>query len=212
GSAFGRLKASGAIFHGSCKRASHMAEKHAFDQLACNGGAVDSHQGGVFASAATVDFMGDQFFTGSGLSQNEHRSLRGGDHVNLPDDLPQGRALADQVAEGLRFHHGLLQVSVLKFQLSFEMLDFVKGARVGNGGTYMIREDTTPGRNCVRHIFGTKARYRSQDLSFEHYGADAVLRDALFSQPLEPRNGNRLVAGIFYHFQLTRGHRFSKGA
>src|SRR5208282_3532507 len=128
----------------------------------------------------------------------------------MTDDLPQDRALADQIAEGLRLHHRLLQIHVVQFELSFEMLDFLKGARIGDGGPDVISEDPRPGGDYFRHIFGTKACEGSQDFSFKNYGADPVLRDALFSQPLEPRDGNRLVTGISCHFQLASGHRFSK--
>ena len=90
-----------------------MAKKLALEQLPWNRRAIDSHQGAVFASAAAVDFVGDQFFARSGLTQNEHRSLRWGYQVNLADDVPQCRALPDQIAEGFGLHHRLLQVGVL---------------------------------------------------------------------------------------------------
>ena len=37
--------------------------------------------------------------------------FHGGHHINLADDLPQGRALPDQVSEGFGLHHGLLPVT-----------------------------------------------------------------------------------------------------
>ena len=45
--------------------------------------------------------------------QDENRSFGRGDQVNLADDLPQRRALADQVAESFGFHDFFLQVGVL---------------------------------------------------------------------------------------------------
>ena len=88
--------------------------------------------------------MGYQFFPCSRFTENEHGSLRGGYQVNLADDVPQGRALADQVTEGLGLHHRFLQVSILKFQLSFEALNFLKGARIGDGGPKVISEHMAP--------------------------------------------------------------------
>src|SRR5208283_812181 len=127
GSAFGRFKASGPVLEGPGKSPADMAKEFAFEQLPWNGSAIDSNQRASIASAALVDFVGDQFFAGSGLAQDEHRSLGGSYQVNLADNVPQGRALPDQVSEGLGLHHGLLQISILDFQLPFEPLDFLKG-------------------------------------------------------------------------------------
>ena len=46
-----------------------MAKKLAFEQLPGNGGAIDANRWAIFASAAAVDFMGDQFFACSGLAK-----------------------------------------------------------------------------------------------------------------------------------------------
>ena len=121
-----------------------MAKELALEQLPWNGCAIDSHQGALFASAAAVDFVGYQFFARSGLAQNEHRSFCGGDQVNLADDVPQGSALPDQIAEGLGLHHVLLQISILEFQLRFEPLNFLEGTRVGDGRSYVISENIAP--------------------------------------------------------------------
>jgi hypothetical protein len=117
GPAFRGFKTSGPILHGSGKSASHMAEEFALEQLPRNGRAIDSNQRAIFASAAAVDFVGHQFFARSGLAQNEHGSFRGSDDINLADDVFQRRTLPDQIAEGLGFHHGLLQVNILEFRL-----------------------------------------------------------------------------------------------
>src|SRR5208283_5539053 len=121
-----------------------MAKELAFEQLPWNGGAIDSHQGALLARAAAVDLVGYQFFARSGLTQNEHRSFGGGHHVNLTANVPQGRTLADQIAEGLGLHHRLLQVSILEFQLRSEALDFLKGARIGDGRPYVISKNLSP--------------------------------------------------------------------
>ncbi|HXR48277.1 MAG TPA: hypothetical protein VN784_12645 [Candidatus Limnocylindrales bacterium] len=41
--------------------------------------------------------------------------------ANLPDDVPQRRALAHQFAEGFGFHHLFLQAGVLHFQSRLEV-------------------------------------------------------------------------------------------
>ena len=80
--------------------------------------------------------------------------------------------MADQIAEGLRFYDLLLQVSVLKLQLRFEMLDFLKGPRVGDGCSDMVREDSATRARLSPEYLGTKAHESSQDLSLKHYGAE----------------------------------------
>src|SRR5215475_486677 len=101
-----------------------MPKKLTFEQFPRNGSAIYSNQWTILANAAAVDFVGDQLFAGSGLPENEHRSLGWSHHINLADDVSQGCALADQIAEGFGLHDGLLQVSILKFELCFEALDF----------------------------------------------------------------------------------------
>src|SRR5437879_8318694 len=110
---------------------------------------IDSHKRLVFALAAVVDFSRDQLFAGARLTRNEHRSLRWRDQVNLLDDLAQGGALADELAEGLGLHHFLLQIGVMHFELRFEPLDFLEGTCVGNGGTYVVTEALTPGTSWL---------------------------------------------------------------
>src|SRR4029077_14989714 len=104
------------------------------------------NQRAILAAAALMDFVGDQFLAGSRLTENEHRSLRRRDQVNLTDDVFEYRTLADQIAKGLGLHHRLLQVRILQLQLRLEMLDFLKSARVGDGSSNMIREDPSPRR------------------------------------------------------------------
>src|SRR5208282_4110172 len=149
GSAFGRFKASGPVLEGPGKSPADMAKEFAFEQLPWNGSAIDSNQRASIASAALGDFVGDQFFAGSVVAQDEHRSLGGSYQVTLADNVPQGRALPDQVSEGLGLHHGLLQISILDFQLPFEPLDFLKGARVGDGRSYVISQNTAPGPEFI---------------------------------------------------------------
>src|SRR4051794_24008163 len=74
-----------------------MAEKFAFKQLPWDGGAIDPDQRAVLPGAALMGFVGDQFLACSRLTENEHRSLRGRDHINLVDDVPERGALSDQI-------------------------------------------------------------------------------------------------------------------
>jgi hypothetical protein len=50
-----------------------------------------------------VDFAGHKFLGGAGFAQNEHSGVRRGHHVNLPEQLLEAGALADDRAQGLGF-------------------------------------------------------------------------------------------------------------
>src|SRR6185369_2773416 len=103
--AFSRLETSGAVLDRPGKSAARMAEKFTFIQLFWDGGAIDAHQRLVFAPAAPVDFARDQFLARTGFTQNENRSVCLRDQINLADDVPQGCALADEVAKRFGFHY-----------------------------------------------------------------------------------------------------------
>src|SRR5882672_7198147 len=167
GAALRGFKASRAIFDRAGERATHVAEEFAFKKLFGNGSAIDSHKRLVFALAAVVDFSRDQLFAGARLTRNKHRSLRWRDQINLLDDLSQGGALADELAEGLGLHHFLLQIGVMNFELRFEPLDFLEGACVGNGGTHVVTEELAPGTSLLAHFGAMIPNHNSQDLFFK---------------------------------------------
>src|SRR5690349_1830899 len=123
-----------------------MAEELALEKLPRNRGAIDSDQWAIPADTALVDFVGDQFLARSRLTENKHRSLRGRDQVNLVHDVFECGTLADQIAKGLGLDHGFLQITILKLQLRLQTLDFLKGTRVGDCGSNMIREYPCPWR------------------------------------------------------------------
>src|SRR6266403_5795234 len=164
GSALRCFKASRAVFDCAGEGASDVSEEFAFKKLSWNGSAIDPDKRLVFALAAVVDFSRDQLFAGARLTRNEHRSLRWRDQINLLDDLAQGGALADELAEGLGLHHFLLQIGVMHFELRFEPLDFLEGACVGNGGTYVVTEDLAPGTSFLANFGAMIPNHNSQDL------------------------------------------------
>src|SRR5258706_7547359 len=92
----------------------------------------------------------DQFLARAGFTENEHRSVCRRDEINLADDVPQGCALADEVAKGFGFHHLLLQVGVPLFELRLETLYLLKGPRVGDGSADVIGKDLPPRPRFLR--------------------------------------------------------------
>src|SRR5882672_347616 len=164
GAALRCFKASRAVFDCAGEGASDVSEEFALEKIFRNGRAIDPDERFVFALAAVVDFSRDQLFAGARLTRNEHRSLRWRDQVNLVDDLAQGGALADELAEGLGLHHFLQQIGVMHLELRFEPLDFLEGARVGNGGTHVVTEELAPGTSLLAHFGAMIPNHNSQDL------------------------------------------------
>jgi hypothetical protein len=164
----GCLEATSAISVGSREGSFYMAKELAFKEFLWDRSAIDADERVVFAAAAAVDFVGNQFFASPGVSQNENRSFGGRHQVNLADDLAQGGAPADEIAKGFSFRHLFLQIGILQFKLRLEPLDFLKGPCVGDGGTNVIRKDSAPGQGFVRRIFQAEANHDTQDLAFEN--------------------------------------------
>src|SRR5581483_3018813 len=108
GSALRGFEPSRPVFDRAGERAAHVAEELAFKKLVRNRRAIDADQRVVLAGAATMNLMGDQFFSGPGLSEDQRQSLRGRHEVNLVDQASQGGALADQLAKSHRFSRFLL--------------------------------------------------------------------------------------------------------
>src|SRR5579862_1485544 len=88
-----------------------MAEKFAFKQAGGNGGAIDANESVVMARAQIVNRTGEQLFSSAGLSQNQDRGIRRRNRLNLFQDPPDLRAVAND----------LLKIK-LSFQLVFQIL------------------------------------------------------------------------------------------
>jgi len=78
-----------------------VAEEFALVKLARDRRAIDADERLLAAAAALVDFAGDQFLAGARFAQDQHGSIRGRHQVNLPLQLLEARALADDVAQAL---------------------------------------------------------------------------------------------------------------
>src|SRR5260221_14508629 len=102
GSAGGCLKTANPVFDRTRKRASRMAEEFALIQFLRDTGTVHTDQGLIFASAAPVQFLCDQFFPGASLAQNQNSSIRWCYHLDLSDNLPPSSALTHNSAKRRR--------------------------------------------------------------------------------------------------------------
>ena len=97
-----------------------------------------------------VNFVRDQFLAGAGFAENQNRSVGGRDEINLAGDLPQRRALADQIAERFGFNDFFLEIGILLLQFRLEFLNFLEGPRVRDGSAEVIGENLLPGMPVFR--------------------------------------------------------------
>ena len=178
GAAFGGFKTAGAVTDRPGERALGVAEEFAFVEFGRDGSAVDANQWFIRPTTAAMDLMSDQFLTGAGFAKNQHGGIGAGDEVDLIDDLPQGSALADEVAEGLGLHDLFLKVGVLLFEGGFEAADFLEGRGIGDGAAGVVSENTGPDAGIIGDIDADKHADDPKHFAFMHdgHGAKAANR------------------------------------
>ena len=109
-----------------------------------------------------MNFARDQFLARAAFAQDQNRSFGGSDEIDLINDVAQFLALADQVPEGLGFHHFFLQISVLHLVLHIEALNFLESARVDQGVSDVIGDNLPPRPQFFARIFTTESIDDSQ--------------------------------------------------
>ena len=85
----------------SGESASTMAEELAFEERLGKRTAVLRNEATLLAGAGVVDRTGDEILAGSRLARDEQRGIGGGDFLDHVEDPQHGRALADQLIEGV---------------------------------------------------------------------------------------------------------------
>ena len=70
-----QLELAGLGFVGAGEGAGLVAEELALQQLAGNGGAIDLQEGAVRAIGILVDQLGQNFFAGTALAEQQHREI-----------------------------------------------------------------------------------------------------------------------------------------
>src|SRR5262249_33237976 len=86
------------ISNSAGKRAPRVAEKFTLVEILRDAGAIDWHQGLIFAPAAPVEFSCNQLFPSASLAKDQDSRVRGSHHLDLFDDFLQSDALADNFA------------------------------------------------------------------------------------------------------------------
>ena len=93
--------------------------------------------------------------------------------------------MADEVAKGFGFHHLLLQVGVLLFELRLEALYLLKGPRVGDSRADVIGKDSRPRLRFIRYVLTSKCGHDSQNLAFESDRRSVESTDFLLLQTVK---------------------------
>ena len=96
-----QLEAADLLRQGAGEGSSLVAEQFAFQQSGRNGGAVQRDEGEVPARTQPVDGARHQLLAGAGFTEDQHVRVGRRNHFHLPQDPPQGRAVADHLFEVL---------------------------------------------------------------------------------------------------------------
>lgn len=93
----GEHEAPHSVSHGTGECASFVAKKLALEKFAGYRGAIDPHQRKFGSIAAFVEGSRDEFFPGSGLTENERCRVGARHRVDLRQDHLECCAFADDV-------------------------------------------------------------------------------------------------------------------
>ena len=159
-----------------------------------------------------MDFVGDEFLAGAGFAEDEHGGVGGRDQINLADDLPEGRALADEIAEGFGFDNFFLKIGVLLFELRFQALDFLEGARVGDGAGDVIGKDASPYFRAFRHVRAAEHGDEPKDFAFVNDGYAVIATDFFGLKPGDIGEFAGILVQIAQHDLLAGRNNFPGGA
>ena len=100
------------IGRGVGKRALHVAEQLALQNVLAQRGAVQGHEGLVLPRAVLVDGLGDQLLAGARLALDQHAGVGRGDAFQPLDHVVHLRAVADDALEAELFVQPPLQFQV----------------------------------------------------------------------------------------------------
>ena len=153
-----------------------------------------------------------KFLARAGFAEDEHRGVGRRDQINLADDLPKRRALADQIAEGFGLHDLFLQIGVLLFELRFQALDFLEGARVGDGPGDVIGKNASPHFRALRHVRAAEHGDEPKDFAFINNRHAVIAADFFRLEPGNIGEFARILVQIAQHDLLARRGNFSGGA
>src|SRR5688572_18401150 len=109
----GHLETPYFLRQGARKGAPLVAKQLAFEKPGGNGRTVQRDEGKMFARAHSMDGPRNQFLSRSGFSQNQNSRIGWRDHLSLPQNALQRRAVAYHLLEVL-FEFDLVFLNALK--------------------------------------------------------------------------------------------------
>ena len=95
----------------------------------------------LLARAELVHGSGDQFLARAGFAADQDGGVGGRDRLDLLQDLAQGGALADDVAEVVLGADFLLQIRLLLGELVLERLDLLERQGVLDGDGHLVGDE-----------------------------------------------------------------------
>src|SRR5262245_55166294 len=120
------------------ERALLMTEQLALEKPGWNSRAVQLDECSIAPVAQAVDCSGDQFFARSSLSLDQHRRIRGGDDLDLRQDLLERRAMADDLFEVPLGPNLILEIELLGVQLFLQFGDLAIGEAILHGNRKLL--------------------------------------------------------------------------
>ena len=97
--AVGQFEAARLVLQRAGKRASHVTEEFALEQVVGHGAAIHLDEGATLPRALVVSSASDEFLAHTAFSGDEHRCTGRCDKLNLLHHFPQSWTSADDVTE-----------------------------------------------------------------------------------------------------------------
>jgi len=130
----GQLEAALSLRRGAGEGPLLVPKELAFYEFARQRRTIDFDQGPSGPWAPVVDRAGDQLFARAGLTQDEHRRVRGGYSVQVAHHLLETRVLSDHLGEIVLGADLILKITILSLQPVLESLDLAQRALQGGIG------------------------------------------------------------------------------
>ena len=129
----------------------------------------------------------------------------GRNQLDLLEQLAQRRALADDFAKRVGFVDFLPQITVFRFELPPEPLDFAECPGVGDGHGRLVGQGPQPIEVERTQPFAAEDREHSQNLAAEFQRMTGEADDLLLADPAAIKNPLPVARGVFQQNGLARG-------
>ena len=125
--AVGQFKTTGAVLYSAGKRPFYVPEELAFKKFAGNRRTIHPNQRAIAALTALMNGAGNQLFTGTGFTTDQHAGERGRNQFHLLQYLLNGVTLSNDILEIMADAKFFLQIVVLSLEALLHLLNFCEG-------------------------------------------------------------------------------------